>query len=149
MVLPFPKPPKRGKKPKKRLPNKRMRQRRAKAKCLDLWGKVIRAKGPCVFTGKLVGRKWHERCDTPLQGMHCLPKGAYPALRLHLENGLPGCAEIHMYYTCHPEEFGLFLRQYWGEDKTEEMLTLARTQIKIDYEAELVVLEEKAREYGL
>ena len=149
MASAFPKPEKRGKKPKKRLPTKKVRQKKAKAKCLALWSKIIRAKGACVFIGKLVGRKWHERCSTPLNAMHCLPKGAYPALRLHLDNGMAGCGEVHMYYTKHPEEFGILLRQFWGPEKTEEMLALARTQIKIDYEAELVVLEEKAREHGL
>ena len=148
MALAFPKPEKRGKKPKKRLPTKKVRQKRAKAKCLDLWGRIVRASGPCVFIGMLLGRELHT-CSGPLQGMHAIAKGPHPAARLKLWNGIPGCAAGHVFMTHHPEAWGCFLARRWSVEVFEQRIRDASALVKIDYEAELVVLEEKARECGV
>ena len=148
MALAFPKPEKRGKKPRKRLPTKKVRQKKAKQKCLALWSRIIKHGQACRFIGQIVGREIHK-CSGGLQACHGIARGPHPAVRVKLWNGFAACAAAHVFFTHHPESWGLFLAQEWGIELYEERIREASALVKIDYEQELVNLETKAREHGL
>lgn len=99
----------------------------------SLWRRLIHSRGPCVFIGENVGGKPHV-CKGPIQAMHGIPRGRYRT-RWHPDNGWPGCASGHYFYTLNKEEWTYWLLKRWGYEKFVAMWALANSKDPIDYEA--------------
>lgn len=119
---------------------KRLSKKALKRQCDQLWSELVKRYGRCFFLGREVNGKEHTTCVGGLQAMHLISR-RFHATRWDLDNGLPGCAGVHMWYTCNPEAWGLFLARYLGIGVYEGMLTRARDGAKPDLREVLARLQ--------
>jgi len=72
---------------------------------------------------------------------HIFTKGAYPAIRFDIDNGICLCRGCHWKVRRKQEEFRDFLIQYRGHDYYEALKTRAMLHKKVDYAMALIILE--------
>jgi len=113
---------------KKFLSNRELRK-----KCHDLW--------------TAIHKKRHPRCEwckvnATKDVHHIFTKGAYPAIRFDIDNGICLCRGCHWKVRRKQEEFRDFLIQYRGHDYYEALKTRAMLHKKVDYAMALIILEK-------
>lgn len=119
------------KKPKKRAKRDYSKQ------CDVLFSQVVRARAKCE-SGRLV------RHSGVLQCAHGFSR-RYRAVRWDPRNAFCFCAACHVYFTHHPIEWDLWLRETWGEEQYDEIRALALAGEKPDLQDLLAVLKVEAR----
>jgi len=116
------------------------RPKGAKGKCDTLFSKIIRSRGKC------------ERCgDTDYAKLQCahIISRRYSATRTDEDNAWSLCWTCHRRLTDWPREHSHFITETIGSEKYEELREKAETLTKMDWDAELVRLKERAKELDL
>lgn len=139
----FPKPKKRGPKPKTRLPRgavvkgDKLSARKKKLKrAADLWRDLVRAKEPSGICPRCRKRKWTDAA-------HCFTKGAYPGMRFEPDQGIPLCRTCHQRVDSDHHAKVELWRSYIGGVRYARLELMASAHTKLDLDLVLMDLEEQ------
>lgn len=102
----------------------------------NLWRRLIYAKEPTGVCPRCRQRKWVEAA-------HGFTKGAYPALRFELDNGIPLCRTCHRRVDSdHHAKVELWVA-YIGEERYERLRLMAQARSKTDVALVIVFLQRE------
>lgn len=107
------------------------RARGAKAKCDDLFRKIIRSHGVCENCG--------ETRYAQLQTAHIISR-RYSHTRCDIDNAFCLCAACHRRFTDYPASFGEFVREKIG-DGYWDLVAKSQRRSKVDWDAQLDTLK--------
>jgi hypothetical protein len=133
----------------RRAPLRRRSERQVKLdKLHDLWREVLLARdgAQCSASGR-----GGIRCGGGLQAHHIYSKGAWPALRYDLENGVLCCRNHHLYWVevAPAPETGPWLERLLGSDLLERLAMRARAskagKTRLDLKAVRLWLEQQLK----
>jgi hypothetical protein len=140
----FPKPEKRGRKPRQRIargsrPRFRLAIRfgthREKVKFADnIWREIIRAKERAGICPCCLKRRW-AHCA------HGWPKGYYPWMRFEVDNGIPLCWPCHRRVDADAHAKEELWRRYIGTERYERLKLMAQVHSKLDMDLVIMSLE--------
>lgn len=119
-------------------PKKKRAKRDYSKQCDVLFSQIIRSVGKCE-SGRLA------RHSGVLQCAHGFSR-RYRAVRWDHRNAFCFCAGCHIYFTHHPIEWDLWLRERWGEEQYDEIRSLALEGVQPDFASLLVELKDLARQ---
>lgn len=108
-------------------------------KCDALFSKLVRTRGGCEI---------RHMANCPVGNLQCAHgfSRRYRAVRWDERNAFCACAGCHMYFTHHPLEWNVWLKERWGDDLWDELHGLALAGGKQDLEAVRDRLESALRE---
>lgn len=78
-------------------------------------------------------------CGGPVQACHGFDRDEV-GTTWDLRNGLSGCAASNAWFHVHKRQWFEYLRDYWGEERYQELKALADHPPKTDYDAVLAAL---------
>lgn len=109
-----------------------------KGKCDIIFSKHIRSIGYC------------ENCyknpdQVQLQCAHICSR-RFSATRTLLMNAFCLCAGCHRYYTDYPREFSKFITGTWAQEYYDEVFSISRTHLKMDWTEQFKYLKELTKE---
>jgi len=121
------------------MPSPAQERRKKLAYGMDLWRDLIRAKEPSGVCPRCRQRKWQE-CA------HGFTQGAYPAMRLDVDNGIPLCRPCHRRVDSdHEAKFSLWTH-YVGKSQYERLRLRAISRSKMDLGLTIMYLERLKEE---
>ena len=142
----IPKPVKRLKQPRKRIPRgrrpARVRKRESRGALReladDLMSLFVRCRGGWVCQ-RCGSRKWED-----MQCAHIVRKGAYTAGRYREENAICLCAPCHVFFTHHEIEWRAWLIGFMGEGRLHDLEMVCQIRIgPHDYKAVAFYYQQK------
>lgn len=110
------------------------RAKKFKAKCDDLWGKIVRSNGYCERCGR-------SKAEVQIQAAHIISR-RFSNTRVLIDNGVALCAADHRYFHDHPVRFGEWIIDRIGIDKYNALERTAELTTKVDWELEFEKLKE-------